>query len=238
MPNRRTHASPLVIIAHRGARSLAPENTLLAFEAAIDLGAPWIELDVQLHAGQLWVIHDERLERTTNGHGRLVDHSPKALRKLDAGSGESIPLLAEVIERVARRAKINIELKTGAGTAEAVAGLLHGFLSRGWSADDFLVSSFILTELREFKHRVPALPLGVLLCGVPLDLAACATQLAARTVNLALDFTDPALIADARKRGMQVYVYTVNEIEDARRLEKLGVAGIFTDFPQRFLPRT
>lgn len=235
MPNRRASAGSLTVIAHRGARSLAPENTQRAFDKAIDLGAPWIELDVQWHAGQLWVFHDDRLERTTNGRGRLVDQSAQVLRELDAGAGEKIPLLADVIERVARRAKINIELKTGAGTAEAVAGLLHGFLARGWTAEDFLVSSFILPELREFKRRVPAVPLGVLLCGVPLDLAACASQLAARTVNLDLDFAEPTLIADARARGMQVYVYTVNEIDDARRLEKLGVTGIFTDFPQRFL---
>lgn len=230
-------ARALTIIAHRGARSLAPENTHKAFDRAIELGAPWIELDVQWHDGHLWVFHDDRLERTTNGRGRLSGHPAATLRTLDAGEGERIPLLPDVVERIARRARLNIELKTGAGTAEAVAGLLHGFLARGWAADDFLVSSFILPELHEFKRRLPAVPLGVLLCGVPLDLAACASHLGAQAVNLALDFVEPALVADAHRRGMRVWVYTVNEPDDARRLQALGVDGIFTDYPQRFLGR-
>lgn len=226
---------PLLVIAHRGARSVAPENTLKAFDKAVELGAPWIELDVQWHAGQLWVFHDDRLERTTNGRGRLSDHDAGVLRKLDAGEGERIPLLPEVLDRVAGRARLNIEIKTAAGTAAEVAGLLHGCLANGWKAEDLLVSSFHLPELHEFKRRVPTVPLGVLLCGVPLDLAACATQLGARVVSLDRDFADPGLIADARQRGMAVYVYTVNEPDDAVRLQKLGVTGIFTDYPQRFL---
>lgn len=227
-------AGLLTVIAHRGARSLAPENTLKAFNEAIDRGAPWIELDVQWHAGELWVIHDDRLERTTNGRGRLADHSVATLRALDAGDGERIPLLKEAIDRIGHRAKINVELKTGAGTAAAVAELLQGCLAQGWRADEFLVSSFILPELREFKRLMPNISLGVLLCGVPLDLAACASTLGAGTVTLDRGFADPDLIADARQRGMQVYVYTVDEPDDVERLQALGVVGIFTDNPALF----
>lgn len=236
----RPHTAPgnaLTVIAHRGARSLAPENTLKAFETAVELGAPWIELDVQWHAGRLWVFHDERLERCTNGRGRLADADAGALRELDAGGGQRIPLLDEVIEAVARRAKINVELKTAAGTAAAVAATLREALSRGWAADDFLVSSFILPELDQFRRLLPAVPVGALLCGVPLDLAACASALGARTLNLALDFAVPELIDDAHRRGLQVWVYTVNDPDDLPRLQRLGVSGIFTDFPQHFLPK-
>lgn len=236
------HASRLTprgftVIAHRGARGHAPENTLKAFELAIKLGAPWLELDVQLHRDLLWVFHDDRLERVTNGKGRLLEQTPDYLRSLDAGQGERIPLLRDVIERVRRRAKINIELKTGNGTAAAVAGVLREQLERGWAPEDFMVSSFHLPELHEFKRRLPQVPLGVLLCGVPLDLAACASHLGAVALNIALDFADTGLVADAHRRGLKVYVYTVNEPDDLNRMKRLGVDGIFTDFPERALQR-
>lgn len=229
-------ASRLTIIAHRGARGLAPENTLKAFEKAIELGAPWIELDVQWHRDRLWVFHDDRLERVTNGRGRLLEQTPEYLRALDAGEGERIPFLDEVIERVQRRARINIELKTAAGTAGAVASVLRGCLARGWQPEDFMVSSFLLPELHEFKRRLPLVPLGVLLCGVPLDLAAAGSHLGAATLNIALEFAEPALIEDGHRRGLKVNVYTVNEPDDVARLQRLGVDGVFTDHPERILP--
>jgi glycerophosphoryl diester phosphodiesterase len=221
------------VLAHRGARGHAPENTAPAFEKAIALGAKWLELDVQLHDGALWVFHDQRLERCTNGKGWLVDHKTAALRKLDAGDGERIPFLHEVLDQLDARVAVNIELKTGAGTAAAVAAVVGEYLERGWKPEQFLVSSFHLPELREFKRRLPAIALGVLLCGVPLNLAAVATELGARVLSLDRDFADPDLIADAHKRGLKVYVYTVNEADDIARFRAAGVDGVFTDFPER-----
>jgi glycerophosphoryl diester phosphodiesterase len=229
----RTNA--FTVIAHRGARGHVPENTLAAFDKAIELGAPWIELDVQLHAGKLWVFHDLRLERCTNGQGRLVDHDAAALRRLDAGGGEPIPWLAEALDRIDRRAGVNVELKSADGTAAAVAAVLRDCLARGWRAEQFLVSSFHLPELREFRRLLPDVPRGVLLAGVPLDLAAAGSELGASVLSLGLDFVDPALVADAHRRGMRVYVYTVNEPDDFAHLRALGVDGVFTDFPERAL---
>jgi glycerophosphoryl diester phosphodiesterase len=221
------------VLAHRGARGHAPENTLAAFDKAVELKAQWIELDVQWHAGQLWVFHDQRLERCTNGKGWLVDHKADALRKLDAGGGQKIPFLHEVLDRLDRRVSVNVELKTADGTAAEVATALRGCLARGWKAEQFLVSSFHLPELREFKRRMPQIPLGVLMCGVPLGLAAAATELGAQVLSLDRDFADSALIADAHARGMRVFVYTVNEPEDIARYRGQGVDGVFTDFPER-----
>jgi glycerophosphoryl diester phosphodiesterase len=221
------------VLAHRGARGHAPENTAPAFAKAIELGAKWLELDVQLHDGVLWVFHDQRLERCTNGKGWLVDHKAPVLRKLDAGGGERIPFLHEVLDQLAARIAVNIELKTGAGTAEAVAAVVTEYLGRGWKPEQFLVSSFHLPELREFKRRMPQIALGVLLCGVPLDLAAAATTLGAQVLSLDRDFADPALVADAHARGLKVYVYTVNEREDIARFRAAGIDGVFTDFPER-----
>lgn len=223
------------VIAHRGARGHAPENTLAAFDKALALGAAWVELDVQWHADKLWVFHDSRLERCTDGEGWLVDHDARALRKLDAGGGQPIPWLPEVLDRIDRRASVNVELKTADGTGAAVAAVLRDYLARGWKAEQFLVSSFHLPELRDFKRRLPEVPLGVLLCGVPLNLAAAVTELGAAVLSLDMDFADPALVADGQKRGARVFVYTVNEPDDIKRMKALGVDGLFTDFPERAL---
>ena len=221
------------ILAHRGARGHAPENTLAAFDKALVLGAKWIELDVQLHDGQLWVFHDQRLERCTNGVGWLVDHKTAALRALDAGGGQKIPVLDEVLDHLGGRVNLNIELKTGDGTATAVATALRAHCAKGWKPEQFLVSSFHLPELRDFKRRLPEVALGVLLCGVPLDLASAASVLGAQVVSMDRDFADPALIADAQARGMKVFVFTVNEREDIARFRAAGVDGVFSDFPER-----
>lgn len=223
------------VLAHRGARGHAPENTPAAFDKALALGAKWIELDVQLHDGQLWVFHDQRLERCTNGRGWLVDHDSAALRALDAGGGQRIPVLREVLEHLRGRVSLNVELKTGAGTAAAVAQTLRAAFASGWKPEQFLVSSFNLPELREFRRLVPDVALGVLLCGVPLDLADAATTLGARVVSLDRDFAEPALIEDTHARGMKVFVFTVNEPEDIARFRAAGVDGVFTDFPERGL---
>lgn len=230
-----TRKAPFTVIAHRGARGHAPENTLAAFDKALELRAPWIELDVQLHREQLWVFHDLRLERCTDGKGWLTDHEPAALRRLDAGGGQPIPFLGEVLDRIDRRAGVNVELKSAGGTAAAVAATLREHLGRGWRPEQFLVSSFHLPELRDFKRRLPEVPLGVLLAGVPLDLAACGSELGASVMSLGLDFVDPALVDDAHRRGMRVYVWTVNESDDVARLKARGVDGVFTDFPERAL---
>jgi glycerophosphoryl diester phosphodiesterase len=232
MPPR---SKAFTVIAHRGARGHAPENTLPAFDKALALGAKWVELDVQWHAGRLWVFHDSRLERCTNGSGWLVDHDASALRRLDAGNGERIPWLSEVLDRIDRRMGVNVELKTADGTAAAVAEELRAYLARGWRPEQFQVSSFHLPELRDFRRRLPEVPVGVLLAGVPLGLAAAVTELGAAVCSLDMDFADPALIADAHARGAKVFVYTVNEPDDMRRMKALGVDGIFTYYPEREL---
>ena len=135
------------IIGHRGASGYAPENTLKAFELALSQGCEWLELDVHLLDGKLIVIHDEHLDRTTSGQGLISDHSLDAIRGLDAGDGEKIPYLDEVIEMVDGRATINIELK-GPGTAQPVSALLNAWcLEHKTDPNKFLLSSFNHREL-------------------------------------------------------------------------------------------
>lgn len=229
-------SNAFTVIGHRGARGHAPENTLLGIDTGIALGVPWVEFDVQLHpSGALLVFHDLTLDRTTNGSGFLADQPLAALRSLDAGAGQTIPTLQEVLDLVEQRVGVNIELKSAGGTAEAVAAVIRSYVDAGWPVDKFLVSSFHLPELWEFKQLAPEIPIGALLCGVPLDWAGCALELGAATLNLSSEFVDPRLVADAHAHGIKVYVYTVNDVAEMRLLRRMGVDGVFTDHPDRAL---
>lgn len=230
------HAQVFTVIGHRGARGHAPENTLLALDTGIRLGAHWLEFDVQLHeSGALLVFHDLSLERTTNGFGSLAGKSFDELRLLDAGEGQQIPTLEEALDLIEQQAGVNIELKTADGTGEAVAGVVRNYLAAGWPPEKFLVSSFHLPELWEFKQLAPEIPVGALICGVPLDWAGCAVELGASALNISSEFVDVRLLADAHAHGIKVNVYTVNDPAEMRALRALGVDGVFTDYPDRAL---
>lgn len=224
----------LTVFGHRGARGCAPENTLLALDTGIKLGADWVEFDVQRHPdGSLLLLHDQTVNRTTNGHGWLQDMPFEQLRALDAGCGQQIPTLEEALDLVDQRAGINIELKQGAGIAGAVARVLRNYLNLGWPPDRMLVSSFHLPELWEFKQSAPEIPVAPLLGGVPLDWAGCAAELEAVAVHLSAEYLDPRLIADAHERGCRVHVYTINDRDMMQALQSIGVDGLFTDYPDR-----
>ena len=222
-------------IGHRGARGHAPENTLQAVETGIRLGADWIEIDVQQHGEELLVFHDLRLERCTNGQGRLTDVPLDKLRRLDAGQGQSIPFLWEVLDLIEARVPVNIEIKSGRGTAALLVETIRNYLSEQWTAEQFLVSSFHHPELYELKQMAPEIPVGALICGVPLDWAACATELGAESLNISAEFVDERLIDDAHQRGLKVFAYTVNETEDMQGLCAMGLDGVFSDYPDRVL---
>ena len=131
-------AADFIVFGHRGVRGHAPENTLKSMQLAIDLGLAWVELDVHAVEHRLVVIHDERLERTTNGSGKLRRRSLSYIRSLDAGDGERIPFLEEVLDLIDRRLKINIELKSR-GSAELTARALRRYVAKyGWQWDDFM----------------------------------------------------------------------------------------------------
>lgn len=226
------------IIAHRGASGLAPENTLKAIRLALALGAGAIEIDVQLADGELWVFHDRRLERCTDGSGVLTAQSRAYLASLDAGEGEGIPTLWQVMEAIAGQAELHIELK-GSQTADEVARLTRlAEAELGFGPTQWVVSSFHHPELARFAALRPDIRLGALTSTIPLTLAKFAAELGAWSLNCDVDFVDQALVQDAHKRGLKVLVYTVDEPADQAMLAAIGVDGIFTNRPDRFLPST
>ncbi|WP_323931796.1 glycerophosphodiester phosphodiesterase [Aeromonas hydrophila] len=226
------------IIAHRGASGLAPENTLKAIRLALALGVGAIEIDVQLADGELWVFHDRRLERCTDGSGVLTAQSRAYLASLDAGEGEGIPTLWQVMEVIAGQAELHIELK-GSQTADEVARLTRRAEAElGFGPTQWVVSSFHHPELARFAALRPDIRLGALTSTIPLTLAKFAAELGAWSLNCDVDFVDQALVQDAQKSGLKVLVYTVDEPADQAMLAAIGVDGIFTNRPDRFLPST
>ncbi len=165
------------IIGHRGASGYKPENTLASFKEAVSLGVDMVECDVYaLKTGEVVVFHDDRLERTTNGKGALQDMAFDDLRKLDAGNGEKIPLLSEVLDTLNKKVAINIELK-GRGTATLVAAIIDEYVTKKkWSKALFLVSSFNYTELMKFIELQPTIHIGALFRILPRRFWAVTTR--------------------------------------------------------------
>lgn len=223
----------LFCFGHRGARGHEPENTVRSVRRALELGADGIEVDVYFVDGRLMVIHDETLDRTTNGTGPVMEKTFAQLRSLDAGQGEKIPTLEEIFEAVNRRALINVELK-GPRTAAPVAALIGEYeRQRGWHPGDFLVSSFDRAQLEETRKLRPEIRLGALFEEAGPDLVARAERLGAWSLHVGRELVTPELVDEAHGHGLKVFVFTINEPDEMARLCALGVDGIFTDYPDR-----
>lgn len=221
-------------IGHRGAQGYAPENTLKSIRKAIDLGVDMIEIDVHAcRSGEIIVIHDEKLERTTSGSG-LVRKKPLAyIKTLDAGEGERVPTLEEVLNVIDKRVALNIELK-GKFTLKPVLKIIDHYVhTKGWTYEHFIVSTFMRKKLKRLAKLHPKVRMGALLSYHPFGFIKFAKKIKAYSVHLNLNVTDPKIVAAAKKLGMKVYVWTVNEPQDIELLKKMGVDGIFSDYPDR-----
>jgi glycerophosphoryl diester phosphodiesterase len=227
----------MLCFGHRGAKGHAPENTLKSIDKALDLGADWIEIDVYCIDQHLVVFHDETLERTTNGTGYLSDKTFPYLRSLDAGEGERIPTLEEVLDAIAARAGINIEIK-GPNAAPAVVNAIRDRVASGWGIDRFLVSSFDYREIGLVRDLDQNVRIGVLLDGICNAYPTIAETVDAYSVHQNIDYIDDRFVRDAHDRGLRVLVYTVNRPEQIRAMASMGVDGVFTDYPDRVVSLT
>ena len=232
-------------IAHRGAAGTRPELTRPAFERALEIGVDMIELDVQLtRDGQLVVLHDRRLGRTVAGDGPVRERTLAELQALDAGSwfdprwaGATVPSLADVLSWTAGRAELNVEIKSPPEDWEATAAALVTLLAGTGRLGGTIVSSFQMGALAAVRARDAAARLGVLWQTTDFDpMWAEAEALAAVAVHPLWSLVDAEFVAEARARGRQVLVWTVNDADSIAELVALGVDGIISDFPER-LPR-
>jgi glycerophosphoryl diester phosphodiesterase len=230
------------IFAHRGARRAAPENTLPAFSVALDMEVDGIELDVHLSRdGQLVVIHDFTLDKTTNGSGLVSDYSAADLAALDAGSHFSpdyadvgVPTLAQVLDLVGGDCRINVEIKSmdpeGGPAVEPLAEMIR---ARGLY-DQVIVSSFNPISLVKMRWVDPLVRLGLLYeVRLPphLHYAWFTSIMDPEAIHPQSPLVNESEMQWAKARGLEVNAWTVNVIEEARRLVALGVDALITDIP-------
>ncbi len=223
----------MFIFAHRGASKDAPENTLSAIRLALTQQADGIEIDVHQVGEHLMVIHDRWLHRTTSGKGLIYQQPFEAIRQLDAGNGEQIPTLVEVLACIQGQCILNIEVKALDKPSLLLDAIDYAITHYGFSAEQFLISSFDHPLLVTLKQLRPTLSIGALTASIPHDYAAFAQEIDACAVNCDMSAFNQAMVTDAHQRGLKVYVYTVDQAEDILTLHQWGVDGIFTNYPAR-----
>jgi len=220
----------LKIIGHRGAAALEPENTLLSFQKAIDLGCEMIETDARLSVdGKVVLIHDKKVNRATNGQGLVEDKSLYELKKLDAGKGETIPTLTEAWDLIKDRVGLSIEIKEKAVLEEVIL-----FIEKGNIKDQVLVSSRYYWLLAKMKKSNPALRTGVV-AYVPTFSIWQARQMEAESLHPVTFITTSKLVQKAHRNNLKVYPFPYGikpeKPEDIKKLISLGVDGIFLNDP-------
>ena len=215
------------IVGHRGACGYAPENTLRSFAKAIELGCDRAELDVHVSLDQVpVVIHDDTVERTTNGKGLVRSLTVSQLRALDAGEGEKIPTLREVMDLCRKKISLQIELK-GKTSPPLVADLVEN----DWGLENLVITSFDLSLLTQFAALLRAVPLGLLNRDGRFDMITTGQENRHAWICPRFDIATSDLVAKAHGNGLRVYVYHVNKSEIARALFGWGTDAIGTDFP-------
>jgi glycerophosphoryl diester phosphodiesterase len=226
-------------IAHRGASALAPENTIAAFERAVELGADVIELDLHMSQdGELVVIHDDTLDRTTDGSGPVHQRSLAELMRLDAGrwfgkgfAGQRIPRLDEVLDRFAGKVQLALEVKASSAFFPGIEEKVVSALRRHSAIGQAAVASFDHYALQRLKEIEPALRTAALLVGRPVSLSALAGPAKANGLALEASFVTKTEVEACRAAGLQIVVWVVNEPAQMRHFINLGVDGIITDRP-------
>ncbi|GAB5379253.1 MAG: glycerophosphodiester phosphodiesterase [Aliiglaciecola sp.] len=221
----------MLVFAHRGASAIAPENTLLAISAAVQHNADGIEFDVYQHGNEFILIHDCWLHRTTDGRGNIYDFTLAELQAFNAGQGEKIPTLAQVLTRISGACQINIEMK-GVQDAQAILSYVNQVVTEQHIPENNIIySSFDHHLLQEIKSLQPDARIGALTANKPLTYAKFAEDLQAEYMNADVTFVDQAFVEDAHARGLKIGVYTVDQAQDLARLKSWGVDMVFSNHP-------
>lgn len=234
------------VVGHRGAAASAPENTLAGLRRAASLGVRWVEFDVRLSADEVPILlHDARLDRTTDGCGKAAALPLAALRRHDAGSwfapafaGERVPTLEEALALLGELGLgANIELKAGRLRARRTGLRAAAVIARAWpsSLPAPIVSSFLPQALGGVREQAPELYRGFLFRAIPRNWRALATRLGVATIHADQRFLRPAIVAEIRRLGYSLLAYTVNDAARARCLFNWGVSAVFSDVPDAVL---
>jgi len=240
----------MIVIAHRGASGYAPEHTIPSYDLAISIGVDYIEQDLQMtRDGVLVVMHDPTMSRTTDCRGNVIDLTLEQVKRCDAGrwfdekfAGTRVPTLRELFERYGKTTSYYIETKNpeeAPGMEEALVGLINEFDLRAGAVEKWqvLIQSFSVASLQKLHAMDAELPL-IKLIEKEHDSRAIRLQLAdmasyAAGIGPSRLSVDQALVDAVHDHGALIHPYTVNEVEDMRRMIALGVDGMFTDYADR-----
>jgi glycerophosphoryl diester phosphodiesterase len=215
-------------IGHRGAAGYEPENTLRSIERAISLSVDFVEFDVQrTRDGYLVLLHDKRVDRTTNGSGYLTDLSLAEVGKLDAGKGERIPTFQEVLRLTSGRVGLMLEIITP-GIAGQVCRVVHEEYE-----GTVIYASFLHAEVLQLRRLLPDARTLALFEGIPVDPIGFAEDAGVTHVGLAIDSLTDDFVGALQKGGYEVFGYTANDPRDIRWLRQLQINGIISDYPDR-----
>ncbi|MDI3299696.1 MAG: glycerophosphodiester phosphodiesterase family protein [Bacillota bacterium] len=218
------------VIAHRGFSGRFPENTLRAFRAAEELGADMVECDVHASRdGRLVVIHDATLERTTDGTGRVRERTLEELKRCDAGEGERIPTLEEVLAAVSL--PVVVELKA----PDALPPLIELLRRQPELVERLWPISFLHPLIRALSEAVPGVTAGVLYAGSPVEPWALAERAGAKILLPALETATREEVEEAHAHGLHLAVWTADSEEQFRYAREIGVDGVATNHPDRLL---
>lgn len=233
-----------LIIGHRGACALAPENTIASFKLAVEHGADFVELDAKLSAdGEVMVIHDQTVDRTTEGSGRVNQLTLAQLKALDAGSkfdkkfaGEKIPTLDEVFKAVGKDVFVNVELTNYASKTDDLVLKVAAIVKANKMEERVLFSSFLPRNLVIAHKLLPGAPVGILCLEHAAGILTRSFLLKGISPNIVhpyLDDVTKAYVDREHKGSRRVHVWTVNADDDLRRMFQCDVDGVFTDDPRK-----
>jgi glycerophosphoryl diester phosphodiesterase len=217
----------MMIMGHRGAAALEPENTLLSITRAMEIGVNAVEIDVRLSKDkEIVVIHDSTVDRTTNGTGPVSSYALKEIKKLDAGKGETIPTLNEAIDLIGNKVRLVIELKEE-GTERKVVELIK----RNNLDDNVYVISFWHRLVKTVKEMDSRIKTGVLFVGCPVD-AYIATQASSDAFVMKYTFVNRNFVEIAHKEGLKIFIWNIDDRDLLKHYADMRVDGIGSNDPR------
>lgn len=226
-------SKPLVI-GHRGAMGHEMENTIASIHKAMELGVDMIEIDVfKIRSGEVVVFHDTHVERLTNGTGQIETYDLAGIQQLTLIGDHKIPTLQDVLTCIDTTVPLNIELKGGSTAASVHRILKHYVEEKGWTWDNFIVSSFKWDELRAMRKHNSNVKIAVLTVEDPLEALTVAKVLKAVAIHPNYTTLTQENTATMQREGFAVHSWTVNAPNDIEKMKALGVNGIVTDYPER-----